>query len=823
MEFKFTKKLRSSKNEFYLKKKEHIYKFITENPNSYECLFGATIPYYEFDFKYESELERIDKYDTDLKQSYESITLKYNNVNAKIFSFDASGYDPIKKYWKNSFHYRIRGCGFYESSLDIPFIVDSDDSVYKKTNSRQLMRLPYCTKIGNNRPLVRIIPETCTTYKIDELSKLNEKLEDYIIQNIKNEVKIPNQKKEKEILKLENIEIKELSLMIENDEILNIVNQNGKSYTIQYIKLLCECLNIDRFNDRIHWLRFIRCLKNIGITYNLETVLLAHNFSKLSDKYNKDEIDEFFNRNTDAQGMFESKFSELTTQLKIGSLCYWAKSDNPIMYDGIKDMNTKDISNKLQDMIDCAIASPRKYTFSDYTEFVSKKLKDETDLIKYLCDTVVHIIDGGNHKIFTRNVMPDKSIKYNSIMKPSLLFFGPNNFNLSIKNVNMSMNEAFMKYYYHKKTYSFLDFIPFLKNNPTPKTIFNLFQGFQYQYNRMDVSITPPELDIIFYHIKEIICNNEPHIYEYMINYISHMFQKPNEKPGVAILLQSDEQGTGKNRFTDFLMNVIGVDNCYKANKIEDVCSKFNYHMQGKLFVVGDEIANYASHKFADILKALITEVNKSIEPKGRDSYIIHSFERYLFTSNNDFAFRVDKDGRRLLPLKVNPKKKGDFEYFNKLSEATDDIKIQELFFNYMASRDISQWNFRKIPYTKMKSDLILESLDNTIHFIIDYINEGMFTKENNIIESKILLESYNEYCKINNYKACNDRKFTKDLKSICISKNRIMKCGRRVNVFEINVNTIQNKIVEITKNFNFQFDINIVSDEPVDSDDDDS
>ena len=42
-------------------------------------------------------------------------------------------------------------------------------------------------------------------------------------------------------------------------------------------------------------------------------------------------------------------------------------------------------------------------------------------------------------------------------------------------------------------------------------------------------------------------------------------------------------------------------------------------------------------------------------------------------------------------------------------------------------------------------------------------------------------------------------------------------------HVMEINVNTIQNKIVEITKNFNFQFDINIVSDEPVDSDDDDS
>jgi phage/plasmid-associated DNA primase len=237
---------------------------------------------------------------------------------------------------------------------------------------------------------------------------------------------------------------------------------------------------------------------------------------------------------------------------------------------------------------------------------------------------------------------------------------------------------------------------------------------------------------------------------------------------------------------------------------MEDICSKFNVQLQGKILIAGDEIANYASHKFADILKALITEVNKSIEPKGRDSYMINSFERYIFTSNNEFSFRVEQGGRRLLPLKVNPKKKGDFKYFDKLTKLIDDVACQELFFNYMSSRDISYWNFREIPHTQMKSDLVMEGLSNAIHFIIDYVNGGIVNKS---ISLDALFTLYKSDCETNNIRAISCRKFMKDIATIGVDKTRVMKNGTRSFYCDISRSIIQKKLIEMTDDKNYKFD----------------
>ena len=64
---------------------------------------------------------------------------------------------------------------------------------------------------------------------------------------------------------------------------------------------------------------------------------------------------------------------------------------------------------------------------------------------------------------------------------------------------------------------------------------------------------------------------------------------------------------------------------------------------------------------------------------------------------------------------------------------------MQELFFNYMASRNIEGWNFRDIPLTKMKTELIEESLNPVIHFIFDKMNKN--DDENITSTAKYLFE----------------------------------------------------------------------------------
>lgn len=787
--YKFTTKIRSKKSEYSIVKSDNLKDYIIQNPVCYEVLIsGNYIPYYEFDFKYSTDTERCDKYDTDLHTSYDSVVDTYTGKDTKIYSFCSSGYDPVKKCYKNSFHYRIRGAGFYNNACDIPSVEGMDASVYRKQNARQLMRAPYATKEGNNRPLLRIIPSDKKKYNINEIDEINEDINDYIIQNIdnENEVKVSNTN----------------NIISKKDEAIKFEPQTSAS--IANIRLLCDCLNEERFNDRKHWLRFIRCLKTIGLNHKIDMLDIAKEYSKKSTKYNEEEVYEFFNRIED---------DDIDKPLSLGSLCFWAKNDNPDKYSEILIDDMKQKISKMTTLINKASSQTRSYSFSDYGKFVNIKI-DEYEIVKYLTDTIIHIIDGGNHKIFTLNVLYDGSIKYNQITQPMALFSYMNDFTFYTDKGECKISNYFREYY-HIKSYNQIDFIPYLAINPTPPSVFNLFQGFKYKFNRHSNYIS--SMDIIFEHIKQVICSDNDKLYDYVIKYIAHIFQSPNEKCGVAILLQSNEQGTGKNLFTDLLMKIIGNDNCYKAGKIGDICGQFNAHLQGKLLIVGDEIANYTSHKFSDILKSLITEIVKSITPKGKDSYIINSFERYIFTSNNDFPFRVDKGDRRLLAINVNSKRKGDTEYFKKLSDAINDPITQEAFFNHMASIDISGWDFRDIPQTKMKSDLALESLDNSIHFVISEIS-----KINKTMKCEALYSMYKKYCDENGYKSCSSRKFTKDLESVGIIKIRKSISNIRVLLYTTDISVVENNLRDILKDDTFKLDIYDTgdNDEPYDTDD---
>ena len=822
MTYKFVTAIKTKKDVFQTLTCDKLVQFVKKNPVAYESLIdGNYIPYYDFDFKYATEKEQKEKYDENLITSCKNVHSVYDNANdmpnekLKIFTFDSSGYDPTVKLWKNSFHYRIRGAGYYEKGTDIPTVEGTDNSVYKRKGSRQLMRMAFCTKRDNQRPLLRIIPETKKKYKIDEIKALDETISDYVIQNIEGEVKCKNAKDIAKQQEKEEANQKKEHEKKKRDELKNDEAKYKIEFTVDNIDNLCKCLSESRFNDRKEWLRFIRCLKNISEESNINTENIAHKYSSISDKYDKAEVKSFFSQTHDI----------LKINLNIGSLFYWAKCDNFTMYEKLFENNNIKKKSKILILLNKSENAPLKYSFPDYRKFINAKIKDEYEIIKYLHDTVIHIIDGGNHKLFTRSTVDDGSTRF--VATDINLFKLSNNFNFAIGGKKTNMYTYFLNNYYHAKCYDVIDFIPYLNKNPVSGRTFNLFQGFQYNFKKMDVSQQPKELELMFYHLEKVICGSDAKVYRYMMNYITHMFQRPDEKIGVAVLLQSDEHGTGKNRFTDFLMNVLGLHNVYKANKMEDVCASFNYHMQGKLLIIGDEIANYASHKFADLLKALITEVTKAITPKGKDSYVIKTFERYMFTSNNDLAFRAETGDRRLLALKVAPIHVKDTNYFTKLSKIVDSPKMQELFFNYMASQNIADWDFRDIPVTSMKSDLIEEGLSPTVHFIIDMMNKC--TNDKIVERAEDLFTKYKEYCDTNSHKKQSERKFIKELKKIKIEKKKIQVNKIRNIRYALNKSTIEKTIRDMTGNANFKFDTalsnstsGLNTNDPFDSDDED-
>lgn len=177
MSYNFVKNFKTLKKNVCSGSAEEIENRIdeTKNPEVYEVITGACIPYYDFDANYNTEELQKYNYKKDLAIATESI--KYQYDNGVIYIFDASGYDPTKKNFKNSFHFIVRNAGYYEKASQIPKIGGFDPAVYNQ--KWQLFRLPRCSKKGQNRPLLRI----GKFYK-------DEKFADYIIQNIAGETKI---------------------------------------------------------------------------------------------------------------------------------------------------------------------------------------------------------------------------------------------------------------------------------------------------------------------------------------------------------------------------------------------------------------------------------------------------------------------------------------------------------------------------------------------------------------------------------------------------------------------------------------------------------
>ena len=115
----------------------------------------------------------------------------------------------------------------------------------------------------------------------------------------------------KEIVKkIEDIElISDEKQIDEEDALIN--------FTIEDIEYLLDMLSIDRNKEYTDWLNVGICLHNINKNY----LLMWIKWSKKSDKYDDGKCEEKW-----------KTFRKKKDSLKIGSLLYWAKSDNMDKY-----------------------------------------------------------------------------------------------------------------------------------------------------------------------------------------------------------------------------------------------------------------------------------------------------------------------------------------------------------------------------------------------------------------------------------------------------------------------------------------------------------
>lgn len=314
-----------------------------------------------------------------------------------------------------------------------------------------------------------------------------------------------------------------------------------------------------------------------------------------------------------------------------------------------------------------------------------------------------------------------------------------------------SRTEKEIRQTWMRKTIPYTDVVTDFSSPGVSGSSFNLFNGFA-----TNPSNTGVDISIIYSHIHEVLCSGDEKISSYLLDWIAHMFQKPEDVSGIAPVFIS-KQGAGKGILVEHLLGRIIGDNYFATiGNSAMITNQFNSIIEGKLLLNIDEASFSGNHQEAGVLKYYIGNDNVTITRKGLEGYKVKNRIRIIFSSQHDTAVRVEKSNRRyFVPLVSNKyvfTEKGDLsekeisEYFNTLIKTIENGGREQFLYD-MLNRDISNYNRFKAPISKKEMEMKEYDHDEIESWfmgcVYDLIPDAHnWTKDKDVIEHGVLRSS---------------------------------------------------------------------------------
>ena len=146
-------------------------------------------------------------------------------------------------------------------------------------------------------------------------------------------------------------------------------------------------------------------------------------------------------------------------------------------------------------------------------------------------------------------------------------------------------------------------------------------------------------------HLFNSICGGSEAQFEYLMDWFSHLYCRPTEKPGVALVIKGGK-GWGKSIVFQALAKAIGRSARILGSQ-DKLVGKFNSHLSESLYLVAEEAYFCGNPRDAAHLKHMITDSDTTTEAKGKDSRSSRNFCRFVMISNDDLVVDASSDERR--------------------------------------------------------------------------------------------------------------------------------------------------------------------------------
>jgi hypothetical protein len=279
--------------------------------------------------------------------------------------------------------------------------------------------------------------------------------------------------------------------------------------------------------------------------------------------------------------------------------------------------------------------------------------------------------------------------------------------------------------------------------------------GFMNLWHGFGVKPAPGDWSLLRNHILLVICRGDPEQGDYFLNWLARLLQHPEEPGEVALVLRSDELGTGKSIVGRWVTLALGRHGLHITNSGQ-LTGRFNAHLRDLVLLFCDEAFLVGDQKAIGVLKGLCTEQTIPIEGKGANIITVKNMLHILLASNNQSVIPAALTERRFAVFEVLDTHVDDHAYFAAIEQQMQNGGLAAMLHGLLG-RDISKFEVRKIPQTAGLRAQKTRSLSSLHRWWLTVLERGYLWKSRHgalwfrdwhgWYSTELLERSYGQWC----------------------------------------------------------------------------
>lgn len=246
----------------------------------------------------------------------------------------------------------------------------------------------------------------------------------------------------------------------------------------------------------------------------------------------------------------------------------------------------------------------------------------------------------------------------------------------------------------------------------------NLWRGLAIKPAHGDWSIMRDE--VIF----KALCNSDGQSFEYVMNWLAYLFQKPERQAEVALVFKGI-RGAGKSTLGHAVQKICGPHGM-TISQPEQLVGQFTGHLYEKIFVLAEEALWAGNKRHEARLKSMITDSVLTYEAKFVNAFTGPNRLSLIMVSNEDWVVPASMEGeRRFAVFEVSDCRVGDFKFWDEVHEVMNNGGLAAML-DELLQRKIGRWHPRKdIPSTQALTDQKMVGMSYEEHWWYDLLDRG--------------------------------------------------------------------------------------------------